>query len=89
MPAKRMYTVNPVRVRHTSRMPLQVAHLERREAGLKEQVAQLDKKLNDMQRVYIKGVKSTVESIRAGRAVLGGPGKFNANSGGGEADDAL
>jgi hypothetical protein len=70
-------------------MPPQVAHLERREAGLKEQVAQLDKRLNDMQRVYIKGVKSTVESIRAGRAVLGGSGKFNPNSGGGEADDAL
>jgi hypothetical protein len=50
----------------------QVANLLQREAVLKEHAAQLDKKLNDMQRVYMKGVKSTVESIRAGRAVLGG-----------------
>ena len=35
-------------------------------------VAQLHKKLNDMQGVHIKGVKFTVESIRAGRAGLGG-----------------
>ncbi len=49
----------------------QVAQLQHREVGLKEQVVQLDKKLNDMQRVYMKGVKSTVDSIRAGRAVLG------------------
>ena len=51
---------------------VQVANLLQREAVLKEHAAQLDKKLNDMQRVYMKGVKSTVESIRAGRAVLGG-----------------
>jgi hypothetical protein len=66
---------------------LQVAHLERREASLKEQVAQLDKKLNDMQRVYMKGVKSTVESIRASRAVLVSSGKVEPNSGE-EADDS-
>jgi len=51
---------------------LQVAQLQQREGSLKEQLQQLDKKLNDMQRVYMKGVKSTVESIRAGRAGLGG-----------------
>jgi hypothetical protein len=41
-------------------------------------VAQLDKKLNDLQRVYMKGAKSTVDSIRAGRAVLGSD--FNSNA---------
>ena len=55
-------------------MCLQVAQLQQREGSLKEQVQQLDKKLNEMQRVYMKGVKSTVESIRAGRAGLGGEG---------------
>jgi hypothetical protein len=68
------------------RLMSQVLQLERREAALKEQVAQTDKKLSEMQRVYMKGVKSTVDSIRAGRAVLGGSGKFNPNSG--QADDA-
>jgi len=53
---------------------LQVAQLQQREGSLKEQLQQLDKKLNDMQRVYMKGVKSTVESIRAGRAGAGGGG---------------
>ena len=49
-----------------------MTRLEQQEAGLKEQVAHLDKKLNELQRVYMKGVKTTVDSIRAGRAVLGG-----------------
>jgi hypothetical protein len=59
-------------VSSTTHLAVQVASLLQREAALKEHAAQLDKKLNDMQRVYMKGVKSTVESIRAGRAVLGG-----------------
>jgi hypothetical protein len=66
----------------SSRLLPQVSQLERREAALKEHVAQLDKKLNDMQRVYMKGVKSTVDSIRAGRAVLGDPSKGDTKSGG-------
>ena len=49
-----------------------MAQLQQSENALTLHVAQLDKKLNDLQRVYMKGVKSTVESIRAGRAGLGG-----------------
>jgi hypothetical protein len=61
---------------------LQVAHVEAREVNLKEEVVQLNKKLNGMQRVYMKGVKSSVEQIRAGRAALGGAGKFLSSSAG-------
>jgi hypothetical protein len=57
---------------------LQVAQLQQSESALTLHVAQLDKKLNDLQRVYMKGVKSTVESIRAGRAGLGGVGAAGA-----------
>jgi hypothetical protein len=49
-----------------------VAQLQQSERALTLLVAQLDKKLNDLPRVYMKGVKSTVESIRAGRAGFGG-----------------
>jgi hypothetical protein len=66
---------------------LQAALLEEREASLKEQLAQLDKKLNGMQRVYMKGVKSSVDSIRAGRAALGGAGKFFSSTAG-DTDEA-
>ncbi len=61
---------------------LQVAHLEAREVNLKEEVVQLNKKLNGMQRVYMKGVKSSVEQIRAGRAALGGAGNVFSSSAG-------
>ena len=53
-----------------------MAQLQQSESALTLHVAQLDKKLNDMQRVYMKGVKSTVESIRAGRAGLGGGARW-------------
>lgn len=66
---------------------LQAALLEGREASLKEQLAQLDKKLNGMQRVYMKGVKSSVDSIRAGRAALDGAGKFFSSTAG-DTDEA-
>ncbi len=66
---------------------LQAALLEEREASLKEQLAQLDKKLNGMQRVYMRGVKSSVDSIRAGRAALGGAGKFFSSTAG-DTDEA-